>query len=79
MKFYLKICYLISNAIKFSNYGDVIRVFCKNELEEYGLISYSEGSFWLSYFNEPAKQHLSDFKKYDSENTGLLITGLRSF
>lgn len=53
--------------------------FCKNELEEYGLITYSEGSFWLSFFDEPAKQHLSDFKKYDIENTELLITGLRSF
>jgi hypothetical protein len=53
--------------------------FCKNDLDEYGIIMYSEGSFWLSFFDEPAKQHLSDFKKYNKDNTSLLIDGIRSF
>jgi len=53
--------------------------YCKNELDEYGLIMFSQGCFWISFFDEPAKQHLSDFQKFDKENSELLITGLRSF
>lgn len=52
---------------------------CKNHLDEYGMVMYSDGAFWLAFFNEPAKQHLSDFKKYDNPNTSLLITGIRAF
>lgn len=55
--------------------GDI----CRNNLDEYGMIIYSDGAFWLAFFNEPAKQQLSAFKKHDNPNTNLLITGLRSF
>lgn len=53
--------------------------YCKNELGEHGCITYSDGSFWLMFFDEPAKQHLSDFKKYDKDHADLKITGIRSF
>ncbi|MEX0939749.1 MAG: YopX family protein [Candidatus Babeliales bacterium] len=53
--------------------------FCKNECNETGSVYFSNGSFCLGYFDEPAKQDLSDFKKYNKENTSLEIVGLRSF
>lgn len=52
---------------------------CKTQLGEYGMIIYSDGAFWLAFFYEPAKQHLSDFKYHKKPNTSLLITGLRAF
>ena len=53
--------------------------FAKNELGEHGCISYSNGEFWLGYFDEPAKQALSTFKEH-GKNTTLTLTGIiRSF
>lgn len=52
---------------------------CKNELGEWGLVVWSDGAFWLVYFDNPSKQHLSDFKKDDEVNSSLLITGIQSF
>lgn len=51
--------------------------FCEDEFGDTGNIFYSDGSFWLGYFDEPAKTLLSDFKKYDKDKSLLKVVGIR--
>jgi hypothetical protein len=55
--------------------GDI----CINEQKETGVITYNNGSWWLFFFDDPAKQLIEDYKPYNKENTTLLITGIQSF
>ena len=49
--------------------------FAVNECGEYGVVMRIDGGFWLGYFDEPAKQELSTFKKHDKTTTTLRLTG----
>lgn len=54
--------------------------FAINEHGEHGSIYLKDGGFWLGYFDEPAKQALHTFKKYNKTTTSLKLTGhIRSF
>ncbi len=55
--------------------GDI----CRNDVKETGVITYNNGSWWIFFFNEPAKQLIGDYLPYKKENTTLLITGIQSF
>jgi uncharacterized phage protein (TIGR01671 family) len=41
--------------------GDVVKV----NKDEIGNVYFGEGSFWVGFYNEPAKQSLSEFMKYN--------------
>ena len=43
--------------------GDV----CENEVRERGLIMYGDGTFYLSYFEEPANNYLFSFVQTDKD------------
>lgn len=48
------------NGIKIYE-GDIV----KNKIGDVGSILFSDGVFWLGYFNEPAKQYLYEFVTKD--------------
>lgn len=41
--------------------GDIVKV----NKDEVGSVNFSIGSFWVSFYQEPSKQNLSDFVKYN--------------
>jgi len=41
--------------------GDVVKV----NKDEIGSIDFNNGSFWIGFYDEPAKQNISEFIKYD--------------
>lgn len=41
--------------------GDVVKV----NIDEVGSVFFSNGTFWVGFYNEPAKQCISEFTKYN--------------
>jgi len=45
--------------------GDVIKHYLNKGYYDIGCVDYHNGSFWMMQYNEPAKESLQDFVRFD--------------